>query len=99
MAVKKAKERERESRMKERLKQLIDRRTVICFIAISMLFILAFRSEERVAIEAISGIVWVSVALSSVNGAEKGLRFFGRAATQSPKARPQKAPKAEKEAS
>jgi ABC-type transport system involved in cytochrome c biogenesis permease component len=83
--------------MKEKLKQLIDRRTVICFIALIMLFILALRGEERVAIEAISGIIWTAIALSSVNGAEKSLRYFGRGSTPSLKEPKAKVPKAPRE--
>ncbi len=60
------------------LRTLIDRRTVITTLAITLLFILAFRGSEKVAEAAIEAMTWSAVALVGSNAAQKSLRYFGR---------------------
>jgi hypothetical protein len=59
-------------------KNLIDRRTVITTLAITLLFTLALRGSERVAEACVESMTWVVLGLVAGNAAQKSLRYFGR---------------------
>jgi hypothetical protein len=64
--------------MLTQLKRLLDRRTVVTLVAITLLFILALRGSDKVAEAAIEAITWTAVCLVGSNAAQRSIRHFGR---------------------
>ena len=60
------------------LKSLIDRRTVITTLAITLLFILAFRGSDKVAEACVEAFTWIVIGLIAGNSAQKSIRYFGK---------------------
>jgi NhaP-type Na+/H+ or K+/H+ antiporter len=61
--------------IKQKLLRLVDRRTVIAAFVITLLFILAFRSE-KLGMSAIDGMVYVAIGIAAGNSAEHAFRAF-----------------------
>ena len=72
--------------MKEKLLNLIDRRTTVCLVALVMIFVIALLGTERITLEAMNSIVWVTIGLAGSNSIQKSIAHF-KGVTEKPEAK------------
>ncbi len=73
--------------LKEKLLNLVDRRTIVVGFVVTLLFALAFKGE-KIALAAIDGMVFVAISLVGSNAAQHSLKAFAARKAASEKSKP-----------